>query len=132
VIWTRERIETLCALWLTTMSCREIGNELGVTRRAIIGKANRLKLTPRKAGGKHGVSRPRRKIIAVAPPEKPEPIGISLFDIRAHQCRWPLTDVVPISEFLFCGSATMESTCTYCLDHFLASTRGNVSLQSAA
>jgi hypothetical protein len=67
VIWTRERIETLCALWLTTMSCREIGNELGVTRRAIIGKANRLKLTPRKAGGKHGVSRPRRKIIAVAP-----------------------------------------------------------------
>ena len=45
--WTVERVETLTKLWNEGFYASEIGKVLGITRNAVIGKANRLKLTAR-------------------------------------------------------------------------------------
>ena len=40
--WWGERIELLKALWRKGLSASEIGNELGVSRNAVIGKLHRI------------------------------------------------------------------------------------------
>lgn len=50
------------------------------------------------------------KIAADLPPQ-PTSSGISLFDMGYGQCRWPLNDVNPISEFRFCGAKSEGSWC---------------------
>ena len=41
--WTDERVETLKKLWLDGLSASQIAKQLGgVTRNAVIGKANRI------------------------------------------------------------------------------------------
>src|ERR1700744_2134306 len=43
--WTDERIEALQFHFAAGLSCREIANEIGVSRNAVIGKISRLNLT---------------------------------------------------------------------------------------
>ena len=45
--WTDERDDTLRALWDAGETTLEIGRRMGVTKNAVIGRAHRLKLTPR-------------------------------------------------------------------------------------
>lgn len=40
--WSAEQVDQLIASWRAGHSAREIGQALGVTRDAVIGKANRL------------------------------------------------------------------------------------------
>jgi GcrA cell cycle regulator len=61
------------------------------------------------------------RVLAPAPaPKLPEVLspGISLFDIEANQCRYPLADAVPLSDFLFCGLPTKDDKCSYCQSHW--------------
>src|SRR5579884_3998321 len=46
--WTPERVEKLKELWPQGLSCSRIGLKIGVSRSAVIGKAHRLKLAPRR------------------------------------------------------------------------------------
>src|SRR5580658_4928383 len=46
--WTTERIELLKSHFTAGLSCREIANEIGVSRNAVIGKLSRLNLTREK------------------------------------------------------------------------------------
>src|SRR6185437_13849533 len=46
--WTDERIELLKSHFGAGLSCREIANEIGVSRNAVIGKLSRLELTREK------------------------------------------------------------------------------------
>src|SRR5580692_12886923 len=46
--WTTERIELLKGHFAAGLSCREIANEIGVSRNAVIGKLSRLNLTREK------------------------------------------------------------------------------------
>jgi hypothetical protein len=94
--WTLERIEQLKALWQAeTLSARQIAGELGVSKSAVIAKANRLGLhrSPEyiaeanrigaQRGGlataaKHAAARPKPPAATPAPrvmryPPKPEP-----------------------------------------------------------
>ena len=43
-VWTEDQAEQLTKLWETDLSAREIAGELGVTKKAVIGKARRLNL----------------------------------------------------------------------------------------
>src|SRR5260370_30028308 len=48
--WTVERIELLKNRFEAGLSCREIANDIGVSRNAVIGKLSRLNLTREKNG----------------------------------------------------------------------------------
>jgi GcrA cell cycle regulator len=48
MIWDDAAKKKLAKLWASGLSCSQIAKEMGVTRNAIIGKANRMKLQSRK------------------------------------------------------------------------------------
>jgi GcrA cell cycle regulator len=66
-IWPPERIDLLKKLWSEGKSGRLIAVELGVTRNAVMGKANRLDL-PLRGRTLHGL--PRRKPISHKRPSR--------------------------------------------------------------
>lgn len=119
--WTNHEIERLKALHAQGFSNSQIATEFGTSRNAIIGKLTRL--------NGHAVgAAPLRLAKAVSMPAPPPPealpvvsekdvdhettsTAISLFDIGYGQCRWPLNDVNPISEFRFCGAKSQGSWC---------------------
>ena len=68
--WTDERIEALQFHFAAGLSCREIANEIGVSRNAVIGKISRLNLIR----DKDGMQRPRKKE-ASSHPSSPRPQG---------------------------------------------------------
>src|ERR1700740_1727507 len=89
--WTIERVELLKSHFSAGLTCREIANEIGVSRNAVIGKLARLHLTrektlprrssPRDEAGKgRARSVPRlqyrmlRQLFAEAKPAANEPI----------------------------------------------------------
>jgi len=45
--WTPERKEDLALMWNEGIETRIIGKALGATKNAVIGKAHRMRLTPR-------------------------------------------------------------------------------------
>ena len=52
-------------------------------------------------------------------PEIAETVGldpVSIFDVGTYQCRYPLNNAVPISDFRFCGGET-EDPFGYCGIH---------------
>ena len=57
--WTPERIEKLTMLWNQGLSSARIGQALGITKNAAIGKIHRLKLTARQSPIKRMKSKPR-------------------------------------------------------------------------
>lgn len=133
--WTDERVETLKTLWVKGLSCSQIANELGyVTRNAVIGKASRLHLEPRK--DRHNAYRSTKKKLvrnlignsvfsferATEPVEFTPvvidlpPLNIGLLDLAHGQCRYPVTTDLP---FLFCGHAQQKDS-SYCGHHHAA------------
>lgn len=136
--WSKgEMITTLRQLWAQTkpqLSAREIGERMGVSKCAVVGKVHRLDLPPRpspilKRG--HGETPPRadrRKIRsrAITLPSMEAPLAISpspgksmpakpkiappvkapppMLYGRVTQCSYPLTDGKP---WKFCDEATV-------------------------
>ena len=52
-MWTNERESILQRMWKGGASASIIGDELGLSRNAVIGKVHRLKLEPRESDFKH-------------------------------------------------------------------------------
>jgi GcrA cell cycle regulator len=135
--WTTERIELLKSHFAAGLSCREIANEIGVSRNAVIGKLSRLNLTREKkvkrrrigqredAQGKRARSVPRmqyqmlRKLYAEAPPAAEEIIEsehrCSLLELSKEKCRWPISTPGD-ADFSFCGNMPLEGM-PYCAGH---------------
>jgi GcrA cell cycle regulator len=130
--WTAERIAQLKSCFAAGLSCSQIADEIGVSRNAVIGKINRLRLT-RLTGTV--AARPRRPRVALrlvtqhdilsalrAEPEPPrEEIAIpqecrcSLADLSDGKCRWPISE--PGSrDFGFCGGKAVDGL-PYCAAH---------------
>jgi GcrA cell cycle regulator len=61
--WTTERVERLKAHFAAGLSCREIADQIGVSRNAVIGKISRLNLKREK----NRAARPARKEAASTP-----------------------------------------------------------------
>jgi GcrA cell cycle regulator len=132
--WTDERIELLKSHFTAGLSCREIANEIGVSRNAVIGKLSRLNLTrektlklPREETGRaRAKSVPRlqyrmlRSVFAENPPlSKNEPIlseqHCSLLELNKEKCRWPISSPGE-KDFCFCGNPPLEGL-PYCPGH---------------
>ncbi len=135
--WSGHRVEELKRLVGAGYSCRQIADEIGVTRNAVIGKMNRLGLSrpkdilphPREtAERKRSPWRPtiitQHQLLMRLPPApvpRPEDItivdgrGCSLLELSPGKCRWPINE--PGAEnFCFCGN-TQATGFPYCVGH---------------
>jgi GcrA cell cycle regulator len=135
--WTAERVELLRNRFEAGLSCREIADDIGVSRNAVIGKLSRLNLTREKSGDS---SRPPRKDAAKGPRPKmvpriqyqmlralyaePQPAAdeaihhghrCSLLELSEQRCRWPIS-TPGAEDFCFCGNTPVEGL-PYCAGH---------------
>jgi len=135
--WTSERVELLKSHFAAGLSCREIANEIGVSRNAVIGKLSRLNLTrektikTRRSGQKEEGPRKRtrsvprlqyqmlRNLYAEAPPAADEVIEsvhrCSLLELSKEKCRWPI-NTPGAEDFSFCGNRPLDGL-PYCAGH---------------
>lgn len=133
--WTGEKIDQLRTLWASdTLSAREISDALGATsRNAVIGKARRLRLPPKK---KAPPKRQGRRVVRAAKPafvkpqprplprpvspnpnpiEIPVPVMLSIMELTDHTCKFPIGDPRE-PGFGFCGHPPIEGK-PYCEFH---------------
>lgn len=95
-MWTDERVDELKILWDEGVSTMEIGRRLGMSKNAIIGKAHRIGLKPRRASKRMKSARVIR--------------------LAGQGCQWPTGD--PLNEdFNFCGEPCAQGK-SYCEDHY--------------
>jgi GcrA cell cycle regulator len=136
ITWTAERIALLKDRIDAGLSCGQIAREIGVSRNAVIGKANRLGLsrskgvsprhrerTDARSVARSRVASQHRTLLALwAKPalafaEAPEDSAnlCPLFELQQWHCRWPIGD--PTAEnFGFCGNKQVDSL-PYCAAH---------------
>lgn len=137
--WTQARIERLTTLWKANeLSAAGIAADLGgISRNAVIGKANRLGLTGRTRRPSCGQPartrtapvasgpRPRRStgvaaaLAALPDTAKPEWMPackrVSLFELDGSNCHWPI-GTVGDPDFAFCGNSSLSGF-SYCAHH---------------
>lgn len=104
--WTDESCKTLKAMWCDGRSAREVAGRLGVTRNAVIGKANRM-------GLKHNSNALRAE--EPAPPKSP-------LQLTERMCRWPIGHPGE-ADFHFCGAQRAPGR-PYCEEHCCLAYRG--------
>jgi len=138
--WTDERIAELKRLVDRGFSCREIADEIGVSRNAVIGKISRLQLArpypqprgrraePKAAPKDPGVAVVRlRKVLALMRTaatadisDKPVASVIplaprcSLLELNNETCRWPVGNQP--ADIRFCGDRPLDGL-PYCAGH---------------
>ena len=116
--WTDTKIEQLKELWEQGSIATEIAKELGTSRCSVLGKANRLNLTPRKRGCSSGTRQP-----SATPKPKEIPLYTveelknrpTLEEIEFHQCRYPLGERNDPPKY-FCGHDRYKNY-SYCKPH---------------
>jgi GcrA cell cycle regulator len=139
--WTAERIELLKNRFEAGLSCRQIANDIGVSRNAVIGKLSRLNLTREK---RDDIPRmPRRERMGAAKERRPKSVPrlqyqmlqslyaepspaaddtpihsdhcCSLLELSEEKCRWPIS-TPGAEDFCFCGNTPLGGQ-PYCLGH---------------
>jgi GcrA cell cycle regulator len=136
--WTTERIELLKSQFAAGLSCRQIADEIGVSRNAVIGKLSRLNLTRKKSGDaprsarKEAIKRARAGSVPglqfqilkalygeqhAAADDEPIDNGhcCSLLELSEQRCRWPIS-TPGAADFRFCGNTPLEGL-PYCAGH---------------
>jgi len=107
--WTESKVKKLTKLWEKNISAREIAEKLGdgISRNAVIGKANRLGLTKDLT--------PKKELSV------PDSDDDKIFHLKIKGCRWPFGD--PGTEgFYFCGAKQVPGK-PYCLEHCMMAYR---------
>ena len=120
------------------LSCREIADDIGVSRNAVIGKLSRLNLTREKAAkpdarrermprtdrAARSVPRLQYRLLQAVygepqPAADDEPIHnahrCSLLELSEERCRWPIS-TPGAADFCFCGNTPVEGL-PYCAGH---------------
>jgi GcrA cell cycle regulator len=133
--WADEaRVERLKELWADGRSASDIATLLGeVTRSAVLGKVHRLGLpgrkttsrqprrSPRRSGSVHFLRQTPARFVRPATPLPPAPppheaaLMLSLRQLRADQCHWPIGDP-KAADFGFCGCKKAPGV-PYCEHH---------------
>lgn len=119
--WTEEKVNDLTKLWNEGITTGEIGRRLGVSKNAVVGKAHRLKLKGRPSPIKRGSSVKKKTKENI----KPKKTKLSILDLTATTCRWPIGDPEN-PNFHFCGKKAVPGK-PYCKEHselaYVVSTR---------
>lgn len=133
IAWSDERIDRLRTLFADGLTARQIGDELGCSRNAVLGKIHRLgwwrsEEELKQARGpkpEHDGARVARMISARAtrspplppPPKPPKHVAgnKTFFELGLRDCRWPLGDAVTPARF-FCGAKALPDK-PYCDKH---------------
>lgn len=110
--WNEKNTEILIKMWKDGHSARDIAEKLGgITRNAVIGKANRLNLskktTPVKAVSKIPTNTQSVEALDIGKNNKKERLG--------QCCQWP-SGHPGTAEFSFCLKPVFEPS-VYCLEH---------------
>jgi GcrA cell cycle regulator len=125
--WTQTKEKLLKAMWGKGSSAREIGNKVGATRNAVIGKARRLELEAREPENFVTKTKkaPVKKVAPPPPPPRPTTPGVKylprgnasdlLMSLSADNCRWPDGDPAG-DDFTFCAGKKQGSS-PYCKIH---------------
>lgn len=134
--WSAEDVATLRKLWGGKISASGIAALLGRNKNAVIGKAHRLKLPPRRASPAprgtirrqiaRAITKAARKASLPKPPTKPtevrkvetplpEPVSlrVSMMDLTDSQCRFIAEEP---REATFCGHQVKDGS-SYCPHH---------------
>lgn len=138
--WSQTQVDLLTALWIEGLSASQIAAKIGgITRSAVLGKANRLGLSEnhprstarpalprverlrlhreahRKWLAKNGGPPPRQKpeLLPPEPVTPPEFLAVDLCQLECGQCHFPHGDV---PEMKFCGQPISQSR-PYCPYH---------------
>ena len=150
--WTPDLIKELKRLWNKGLTTVEIGNRIGMSKNAVVGKAHRLGLEGRPSpikrdkkkeatvvrAPKKTVEAPKQKVTqSILPPEpvfEVEPIvekavpkkkkrkGVQLVDLKPNSCRWPEGDPKD-PDFCFCGQECVPGK-IYCEEHCAIASSG--------
>jgi GcrA cell cycle regulator len=131
--WTSERVALLKSRFEAGFSCREIADDIGISRNAVIGKISRLNLSRPNGDNRRSSEQKRsshvrrrnphrmlRALRAMPQPQTDEsPIynghRCSLFELTEETCRWPV-GYPGDADFCFCGN-TPEKGLPYCTGH---------------
>ena len=134
-VWPQERIDRLIELWPTGLSASRIGERLGVSKSAVVGKAHRLDLPGRESPIRRELTeeqkaeRAERKLrqeswarrhrkpkpqlaLALDPPPPPKP---KRSDVK--ECCWVMNPDRSAGRMpMYCNDATYNGS-SYCKHH---------------
>jgi GcrA cell cycle regulator len=105
--WTDEKINRLKRLWSEGLTTAAIGNRLGVSKNAVVGKVHRLELD-----GRPSPLKQQQKVTEV---KETMPRIFTLTDMSSQTCRWPSGDPQH-ADFRFCGRKVTQGK-PYCVEH---------------
>jgi GcrA cell cycle regulator len=139
-MWTQEVTDRAVALWKSGFSAREVGEAIGFTRNAVIGKMNRLG-HGRAAPIHPATKRKGKPIVRVAKPRGPgkrelkrlalvkakreheamrqqviEALAIEFEALTRSTCRFPVNEPRKGERHLFCGHPVAPGK-VYCPHH---------------
>ena len=107
-VWTDGRLEQLKSLWSKGLSITQIGQEIGVSRNAVVGKVHRMGLPKRQS--------PIMRAEKAPAPQPVNPVNAMTFqEWDRSKCCWPSGDPKN-NGFSFCGAAIVQGK-PYCLAH---------------
>lgn len=75
--WNEKRVARLTELWLDGVSAGQIGNDLGVSKNAVVGKAHRMRLPGRPSPILRNVPRATAPVAPAPPQPNPNPAPIA-------------------------------------------------------
>jgi GcrA cell cycle regulator len=115
--WTEDRLAKLRELWDKKLSITKIGEELGVSRNAVAGKAHRLGLEKRQSPIKPSIKPKTQKNEWDETLRGPMPLRLVLRSLEwsRNKCQWPYGDPKNL-DFKFCGEPVLSGK-PYCLKH---------------
>ena len=116
--WSAELTNTLRELW-ATWTAGELCKLMGLTRSAVIGKANRLKLGPKKPTGGRPPRPPRPPplVVYVEPPPTIIELpfrNLTICEIKSGECHYPHGGEG--TAITFCGQLVQAGS-SYCPHH---------------
>jgi GcrA cell cycle regulator len=92
--------------------------ETDLTRNAIIGRSRRLGLPARPSSRRSEMRQPKVRMIEVPRVDRYE--GLTIYQLEAGVCRWPLGEMMDRPPFVYCGKDA-EIGVPYCPDHYAVS-----------